>query len=127
MKDLFFTIFSVILSACASDPYFKSYEDEFYAEARRRKVPTTATVIAFEEPALTLYGQRPLGDCFYRDELPNVIRIDIHYWRSLTEKCRKALLWHELGHCALNRDHTKTGIMRPTLDCNASLKGVWKR
>jgi len=120
------TIFSFALSACASDPYFKNYEDAFYKEAKRRKVATIKTIIRFQEPDVTIYGVKALGDCVRQQDIPNLIRIAADTWKNLDERCRKALIWHELGHCALDKDHTKTGIMAPILDCKAPLKGVWR-
>lgn len=34
------------------------------------------------------------------------IEIDPVYWQSASEESRKGLILHELGHCALGRDHS---------------------
>lgn len=46
-----------------------------------------------------------IGTCYY---FVGKIKIDISYWNSATKLERKALIFHELGHCSLLRDHTCT-------------------
>jgi Zn-dependent peptidase ImmA (M78 family) len=46
-----------------------------------------------------------LGICYtYTDKTP-LIRIDEAIWKTLDEVERKLLIYHELGHCILNKDH----------------------
>jgi len=48
-----------------------------------------------------------LGACYYYGEKRKwkEIKINTKYWTNLDEQQRKALIYHELGHCALNREH----------------------
>lgn len=48
------------------------------------------------------------------------ITIDPDDWEGLCELQRKALVWHELGHCVLDRPHTNDGD--PPSYMNPSLK-----
>jgi hypothetical protein len=42
-------------------------------------------------------------------------------WGSLTSSYREMLLFHELGHCLLNRSHQGNDFYNPTSIMNASL------
>ena len=59
----------------------------------------------------TTTGTDVIGDCMiwnvsgvkYRE-----IKISEAYWNAISNSSREALLFHELGHCVLNRDHVTT-------------------
>lgn len=48
-----------------------------------------------------------LGVCYYygKKQQWREIKINTKHWDGLDEAQRKALIYHELGHCALNREH----------------------
>lgn len=49
-----------------------------------------------------------LGQCkSYSDGSQKVI-IDDKYWNRITEKEKEYIVFHELGHCLLNREHNDT-------------------
>lgn len=52
------------------------------------------------------------------------IIVDRRKWYGLTEIQRKALVYHELGHCDRGYDHT-WGIMNTTLYTDAQLSAHW--
>lgn len=62
------------------------------------------------------------------------IQVDRKEWASLSEFGRFWTIFHELGHCALNRSHTEatyadgcpTSIMNPEYDSNTS-EGCYNR
>jgi hypothetical protein len=45
------------------------------------------------------------GQCTYREDHNNIIKINIKYWGDDTELEREQLMLHELGHCILLRPH----------------------
>lgn len=55
------------------------------------------------------------------------IRVNKFYWSSYDEETKQWLVYHELGHCALNKEHNSDmitpyipkSIMHPTLPINA--------
>ncbi|MEM6318225.1 MAG: hypothetical protein AAF960_11185 [Bacteroidota bacterium] len=80
-------------------PYF----DDFIAEAKKR-----GKIVRPEKGGLIvelgdLNGLRA-GVCRPKDH-PKVITINRTIWRNTDSFQRKALLFHELGHCVLNRPH----------------------
>lgn len=48
-----------------------------------------------------------LGACYYygKNHQWREIKISRKLWQDLDNKQRQALIYHELGHCALNREH----------------------
>jgi hypothetical protein len=45
------------------------------------------------------------GVCVHRDDAPNRVAVDIGIWRSSSDAFREVIVFHELGHCVLGRDH----------------------
>ena len=87
------------------DPEAQPYLDRFIAEAALRDV-----VIRPEEYALSITIEQieranVAGQCTQATGSYNHIVIDPVYWRGYTELNREALVFHELGHCILNRGH----------------------
>lgn len=61
-------------------------------------------------------------------QFPYQIVVDRGRWELLTAYERTALMYHELGHCALLLPHTKeteVSIMNPYLLGNTTLKAHW--
>jgi len=46
-----------------------------------------------------------LGQCFRNDEKPRKVIIDIDIWNDSDEAKKQFLIFHELGHCFLDRGH----------------------
>lgn len=46
-----------------------------------------------------------VGECVSWSSEYKEIRIDPDYWITLENSTRESLIFHELGHCVLNRDH----------------------
>lgn len=61
---------------------------------------------------LELLGSNAAGICryHYRDTSLNEIFIDRDRWRGAPDLYRKMLVYHELGHCILHRDHRNTKL-----------------
>lgn len=56
------------------------------------------------------------GSCFRQTGRSPRIVINTEIWQNITETRRKVLMFHELGHCVLFRDHIQgfnTSIMNP--------------
>lgn len=105
---------------------FKKYVDEFMqlAESHGYATETIARVkIRFGSPPQMLAkpGTHNVGYC-YPDFVDGfrVIEIDRSHWDRVSDNCRRALVWHEMGHCALNKRHTEKGLMRPQTNCDAT-------
>lgn len=111
MKKLL--LLSLLLSACAKpqpdprsisgiDPAFTSYVQKFesYYGNSIGDIPIQFTDIA----------SPTIGVCTRWTSGERQIVIDRTYWNNpyTSDKAKMGLIFHELGHCALNREHNNT-------------------
>ena len=105
---------ALILSACGQqtqqsnqdprsisgmDPVLAAYRDEFIAAKGRAldyDIPMQFSTLTY--PIVGMCTRWSNG---YRQ-----LQIDPTYWASITVEMRVELVFHELGHCDLNRGHT---------------------
>jgi hypothetical protein len=85
------------------DPVFEPYVQDFIAEGAKR-----GKTIDFSDSGLIVeFSDRVVGGasgfCYVGQ---HHVVIDKSEWFSLSEDIRGFLLFHELGHCELNRGHT---------------------
>lgn len=90
-----------------TDPTFNEYIESFesYHKASVMDIPIGFSDL---EPKIA-------GVCYrtiYNGTMhPNYILIDRKYWPTMSEYQKTNLIFHELGHCALNREHvTPDGV-----------------
>jgi len=91
-------IFSLILflSSTSYQPYVDSFEKRL-----GKKISTTISIVPkFSDSTI---NPKAIGVCYYA--YPRKIELLQSYWRSASNTTRKILIYHELGHCELNRDH----------------------
>ena len=69
--------------------------------------------IGFEKLESSTVGRCTIWSSGYRQ-----IRIDPDYWHSASEEKRIGLIFHELGHCVLNRTHTSKTFYYSGLSIN---------
>jgi hypothetical protein len=108
------------LASCGSlsDKRFDRYVAIFEAQAEARGIDTDSVVLSFAP----LEVDR-LGECERWPLQPNIIYIDPVWWADLKEDCREALIFHEMGHCALDLDHySDVPLLQPQLNCVAYAK-----
>ncbi len=84
----------------------ENYQDQFIKEMNVKNPPMK---IGFAN-----LDSNRLGVCYlYKDARPAFIKIDRAKWATLTDNIRKALIYHELGHCLLKLGHINDyGILR---------------
>ena len=46
-----------------------------------------------------------IGQCAHDPGTPTTVIIDKSYWDNASDLEKEFLVFHELGHCVLNRDH----------------------
>lgn len=104
------------LSSCGEDvvetdaeliPYFELFAEE----AAKRGIVVDYEAARIEGLMQEIDRPNVLGQCFRNEDKPRKVIIDIVYWTEATEVEREFLIFHELGHCFLDRDHldiTKT-------------------
>jgi len=98
----------------ANNPAFIPYEDQFKLEASKRGVyGLRHAKIEFGK----LSEAKRVGECYVSGGAhgrPHVM-IDEKTWNNLRDSIREQLIFHELGHCLLLKDHSPGGIMNPSL------------
>lgn len=82
-------------------PYF----EVFAAEAAQRGITVDYEARRIEGLFQNITDGNVAGQCFRNIEKPRKVIIDIDYWDNATEAVREVLVFHELGHCFLERDH----------------------
>jgi hypothetical protein len=87
------------------DPSLQEYFDRFVVEGAARNVIVDykASRIAGYLKIITQPGV--IGQCAHSDSKPNTVIIDKIYWNTATDLEKEFVVFHELGHCVLNRVH----------------------
>ena len=128
MKKVFLLLTLIVFSACSKtikvyeiDPQLKPYYDSFIAYGKINNQDFSKTdnvIIQFETLQSSISTM--VGSCsrlsgfdqknpLYSEYLDvPVIRIDPTFFKNASEKARLNLIFHELGHCFLNRSHDET-------------------
>lgn len=116
MKKIFVLFLIMgLLSGCGKDiGYVDSglspYVDDFFAEAAAHGINLSRRNLVVE--FVDLQGQKA-GSCKksyqrYIDgkEEYKTVSVDISFWDKANEPVREFVIFHELGHCLLNRGHS---------------------
>lgn len=131
MKNLFIVYLAALLlavTACGKhsvDPAFTTYVESFTEAAKAQgKDVNVDESINFG----AVSGQDTAGNCDKGFLKSASIIIDKSTWDQASDSTKTMLIWHELGHCVLNRDHKNdteidavSGIKLPASIMNAKL------
>lgn len=82
-------------------PFFTAYEE---AAARRGK-PVDLRLTGIEAAIEELPEEGVAGQCSYGYVQGRRIVIDLEFWENSNDNWREMVLFHELGHCHLDRAH----------------------
>ena len=130
---LFLPIF-LFITGCSKDtldtdeeliPYFHLFADE----AAKRDIIVDYEAARIEGLLQNITDSNVLGQCFRNEEKPKKVIIDLDYWNEASEIDKQFIIFHELGHCFLNRNHDDSkdennicnSIMHSTPDACTSL------
>lgn len=104
-------------------PYFNRFE----AEAAKRNVVVDLEAAKLVGRIQEISQEFVAGTCHFSPSHPNLVTIDKTFWETTGDKWREFVIFHELGHCYLGRDHHEgkfsngvcASIMRSGIDgCN---------
>lgn len=119
LKLILSTILSFIAVSCATVVFYTSPAidlelqpvlDHFLEEGASRGYLFDTSKIVMKIGDVPQFDPRPgvttIGVCWniYYDDKPFVL-IDAKFWKAATYFSREAVVFHELGHCLLNREH----------------------
>ena len=93
----------ISLVESALQPHFRAFE----AEAAERGISISAAFANISAEIVDIGDGNVVGECWYNSHSPNEIRIDRSFWRNASELSREHVVFHELGHCYLDRGHSE--------------------
>lgn len=76
-----------------------------------------ANFVKLEEPIL--------GTCNIYNGGAREILVDVRSWDQMSDLSRELLVFHELGHCYLERGHTDETVTSPDGDIPKSIMSTW--
>jgi hypothetical protein len=101
------------------DSQFQSTVDAFTTESQAQGHPVVIQDLIVQSVS-ELSNTDEMGTCIQEEGSTPVIQISQPLWDSLDADGQQELLFHELGHCVLNRVHTEdlnngvpTSVMSP--------------
>jgi Zn-dependent peptidase ImmA (M78 family) len=87
-------------------PKLQSYFDTFAKEAAERGIEVDfAKNGIFGDLDIITSSTGAVGQCFHNKNSPNRVLIDVRYWNKIDSNSKEFLIFHELGHCILFREH----------------------
>ena len=88
------------------DSRLQVYFDRFAAEGAARGVTVDYNLIKIAGKIENVPGgSRVAGQCQTNSTKPNTVIIDLNFWDGSVDITREFVIFHELGHCYLDRDH----------------------
>jgi hypothetical protein len=83
----------------------QEYFDRFVVEGAARNVAVDYTESRVSGYLRIINSPGVIGQCAHSDTKPNTVIIDQLYWNTATDLEKEFVVFHELGHCVLNREH----------------------
>lgn len=101
MKDKVFE--KIIMVQTTTDEEFVEYTESFFDSQYKHTGETS------DRPAIVNFGKvnpDARATCWTRADHKKEVMIDREIWNTLSDIHRRLLIFHELGHCVLDRDHS---------------------
>ncbi|MFT6338705.1 MAG: hypothetical protein ACJATI_005482 [Halioglobus sp.] len=98
------------------EPRFQKYVEDFISEANRRGMNLALEDI---DISIMLGDIDASGNCNLRN---NDVTIDEDTWSNIQEPYKTALIYHELGHCILDRRHLLEQM--PNGECKSLMRAT---
>lgn len=125
VKYIFIFTLSLLLSGCRHEntqvypPEFKDYVDEFFHQANLRGHDLYAENFDFAIQFGETHDAGVAASCETPDR---IITVSPEIWESRDDLEKEWIIFHELGHCILGRDHKNEES--PTNECYSYMKGA---
>ena len=82
-----------------------SYFEKFEAEAADRGLVIDLAAVGITGSIEKIHAHGTVGLCNHRLDQPNHVIIDVEFWATANENAKEMIVFHELGHCYLERGH----------------------
>ena len=88
-------------------PFFEKFQEEAAVRGISVDLPTADIEGVIEE----IDEQHVAGQCSYRGfSNPRLVTVDATFWRRSSNLFKEFIVFHELGHCYLNRGHVESAF-----------------
>ncbi|MEM6629735.1 MAG: hypothetical protein AAF694_08680 [Bacteroidota bacterium] len=87
-----------------------SFYTDFETEAASRGLQIDLDALGITGTFEDLEGEHVAGQCTFTRFSPNEVRIDTEFWQRASNNLREMIIFHELGHCVLLRDHEEGSL-----------------
>ena len=116
---LFAILIALSLTACAIDDNdlgngenlidteLQAFVDDFEAEALSRGYAIDIDALGVRVELADISQNNVAGACYHNRDDPGRIEIDALFYNRMTNLQREFVVFHELGHCVLGRDHSE--------------------
>lgn len=81
--------------------YFNRFEQEAINRGFDINLAALGIIYNFED----IEQEFVAGSCTYNSHSPNQVTIDTEFWQIAPNAIKEMVVFHELGHCVLGRDH----------------------
>ena len=88
-------------------PEMRSYFIEFENEANKRGLNFEAELNQLNTKFADIPENGVAGQCRWHSSQPNLVTIDTPFWNNASQSLREWVMYHELGHCILDRGHSE--------------------
>ena len=102
---LCFGVFSCATDNVETDPELTPFFEIFAAEAESRGIQVDFLAERIEGLIQDISDPSIQGQCFFNEKKPKKVIIDFNYWNNASFAEKEFIIFHELGHCFLDRDH----------------------
>jgi len=96
---------NLIIATLNIDAELQPYFDRFVEEGAIRGENIDLAAKKIEGFLLEIEEEGVVGQCSYSSSSTRKVSIDINYWNSATDLEKEFVVFHELGHCYLERSH----------------------
>lgn len=87
------------------DSRLQVYFDSFKAEAEKRDIKVDFESLEVDGYIRQIRESGVAGQCQSFEDGSRTVIISTSYWRTATDIEKEFLIFHELGHCVLDREH----------------------
>ena len=102
LVPMFFTSCEDIVE---TDEELLPFFDMFAEEGAERGFLVDYEAARIEGEIQNISTANVLGQCFRNEDKPRKVIVDRDYWEEANEMEKQFLIFHELGHCFLDRNH----------------------
>lgn len=99
---------NLVVEELTIDAELLPYFERFVAEGAERGITINLVEKRIEGFLIDIEETDVAGQCSYSATSTRKVNIDINYWNRATDLEKEFVVFHELGHCYLERTHSDT-------------------